>query len=94
MRKWHLVFYDIREDERLRRVAKLMEGYGQRIQYSVFRCHLSPTELERLRWRLTQVAEPVDSVLIVPLCEHCVGHVQGIHNPPPWPKQESGFQIA
>jgi CRISPR-associated protein Cas2 len=94
MRKWHLVFYDVREDERLRRVAKLMEGYGQRIQYSVFRCHLTPTELERLRWRLTQVADPVDSVIIFPLCEHCAGQAQGVHNAPPWPKKEPGFQIA
>ena len=94
MRKWHLVFYDIREDERLRRVAKLMEGYGQRIQYSVFRCHLTSTELERLRWRLTQLTDPEDSVIIFPLCKHCAGQAHGVHNAPPWPKKEPDFQIV
>ena len=34
-RRRYLVAYDIREDRRLRNVASCMEGYGERIQYSV-----------------------------------------------------------
>jgi CRISPR-associated endonuclease Cas2 len=34
--KWWLVCYDVRDPERLRRAAKHMEGYGERMQYSVF----------------------------------------------------------
>ncbi|MDY6810651.1 MAG: CRISPR-associated endonuclease Cas2 [Actinomycetota bacterium] len=45
----HLIAYDIAEPARLRRVCKVMEAYGTRLQYSVFLCDLS--ELEHVRWR-------------------------------------------
>ena len=38
--KWWLVSYDVRDSNRLRKVAKKLEGYGERLQYSVFRCRL------------------------------------------------------
>ena len=52
-----LVCYDVNTQtpagrRRLRRVAKACEGYGQRVQHSVFECTVSDTVLERLRQRL------------------------------------------
>lgn len=44
-----LVAYDIAEPRRLRRVIKVMEGYGERLQYSVFLCDLSGMEL--IAWK-------------------------------------------
>ncbi|VEJ57751.1 CRISPR-associated endonuclease Cas2 [Arachnia propionica] len=35
-RRRYLVAYDIREPGRLRRICKLMEAHGERLQYSVF----------------------------------------------------------
>jgi len=35
-----LVSYDIRDDKRLRRVAKVMEDFGKRVQFSVFECDI------------------------------------------------------
>lgn len=63
-RRRHLIAYDIADPVRLRRVIKLMEGYGERLQYSVFLCDLSG--LERARWeaeirRIMNLAE--DSVV-------------------------------
>ena len=49
-----LVTYDIAGTEetagatRLRRVAQICEKYGQRVQFSVFECRLSPERLARL----------------------------------------------
>lgn len=48
-----LVTYDVnttsREGrKRLRRIAKLCEDYGQRVQFSVFECSLSAMQLDRL----------------------------------------------
>jgi CRISPR-associated protein Cas2 len=63
VRKWHLVTYDVRDDARLRRVARLLEGYGDRLQYSVFRCRLGTVELERLRWELLRVVADEDELL-------------------------------
>jgi len=60
--------YDIetvdREGERrLARVAKVCEGYGVRVQYSVFECRLSDVALLHLKRELADVIEPsVDSV--------------------------------
>lgn len=40
-----LVAYDIRDDERLRRVAKVMESYGHRVQRSIFECEVGTETL-------------------------------------------------
>jgi CRISPR-associated protein Cas2 len=47
-RRRYLIAYDISDDVRLRRVLKIMKGYGTRLQYSVFLCDLS--RMEFLRW--------------------------------------------
>lgn len=44
----YLIAYDISDDMRLRKVLRLMKGYGTRLQYSVFLCDLS--RMEFLRW--------------------------------------------
>lgn len=76
MRAWNLIAYDVRDERRLRQTARLLEGYGERVQFSVFRCRLSKTELERLRWELARVLQPEDDVLIVSLCERCAHGVR------------------
>lgn len=72
---WHLISYDVRDAKRLRRVAKLLEGYGTRVQYSVFRCRLDTVALEKLHWELNQVMTDDDDLLVIPLCDNCAGHV-------------------
>ncbi|MDT0497901.1 CRISPR-associated endonuclease Cas2 [Algiphilus sp. W345] len=37
----YIVTYDIRDDKRGRRIFKLMKGYGEWLQLSVFQCRLS-----------------------------------------------------
>ena len=69
-RRRFLIAYDICEPRRLRQVCKTMEEYGERLQYSVFICDLSRTELIHTR---TQVEKQMnlteDSVVIVDLGE-------------------------
>ncbi|CAM2834979.1 CRISPR-associated endonuclease Cas2 [Skermania piniformis] len=65
-RRRHLIAYDISDPTRLRRVCKVMEAYGERLQYSVFLCDLSP--LERSQWRTDihdQMNYGEDSVVII-----------------------------
>ena len=67
-RRRYLVAYDIRDDRRLRGIAGCMEGYGARIQYSVFVCDLSDREKVVMRGdieTLMKVSE--DGVMIVDL---------------------------
>ena len=94
MRATHLVSYDIRDDVRLRKVARLLEGYGDRVQYSVFRCCLSLTELQRLRWQLTRAVAPEDSVLFIPLCSQCNSKVSGIGKRQDWSREDPAYRVV
>ena len=90
---WHVVTYDVRDEGRLRIVARLLQGYGERIQYSVFRCRLSKTDLGRLRWELSLIMAPEDDLLVIPLCEHCAGSVSetsGRH----WDEESPTYRIV
>lgn len=65
-RQRHLIAYDIRDPARLRRICGLMEAHGERLQYSVFICDLSKTELLHLRAGAEELMDlAVDSVVIV-----------------------------
>lgn len=55
MRRCYLVCYDIRDPKRLRRVHKLMKGYGESWQYSVFFCVLK--DIDRVRMQNDLEAE-------------------------------------
>ncbi len=67
-RRWYLVAYDIRDDRRLRNIATCMEGYGDRIQYSVFVCDLSDQEAILMRTAIEARMKPSeDSVMIIDL---------------------------
>lgn len=74
-KQWHLITYDVRDPKRLRQVAKKLEGYGTRVQYSVFRCRLDNEMLERLHWELNQLMAEEDDLLVIPLCGSCASKV-------------------
>lgn len=66
MRTLYLVTYDISDERRLSRVAKVCEGFGRRLQKSVFECPLTDVDLVQLRERLrAEVKKDVDQVLLV-----------------------------
>jgi len=68
MRQTYVVTYDICEAKRLRRVYRVLLGYGEHLQYSVFRCELSAREVVELRERLGRVIHHrQDQVLFVHL---------------------------
>lgn len=52
MRKAYIVTYDISDTRRREVVFRILRGFGDHLQYSVFRCELSGSELVRLRGRL------------------------------------------
>jgi CRISPR-associated protein Cas2 len=68
MRTAYVVTYDICEPKRLRRVFRILLGYGDHLQYSVFRCELTPRERIELQGRLAEVIHHrEDQVLFVDL---------------------------
>ena len=67
-RRRYLVAYDIRDDRRLRSIAVCMEGYGERIQYSVFVADLSDREKYLMRADIeSRMKQTEDSVMIIDL---------------------------
>lgn len=66
MRHTFIVTYDISDPKRLRRVYKLMLGWGDHLQLSVFHCELSSREVVELRGELTRIIHHTeDQVLFV-----------------------------
>jgi CRISPR-associated protein Cas2 len=68
MRTSYLVCYDICDDKRLRKVFKLMRGFGDHLQFSIFECQFTPSDLVRCREALRDVVnQKEDQVLFVNL---------------------------
>lgn len=64
-----LVVYDVRTDtpqgqKRLRRVARICEGLGNRVQYSVFELHCEEAQLITFMHHIQAVIDPDDSIRI------------------------------
>lgn len=93
-RQWYLISYDVRDEKRLRKVAKHLEGYGARIQYSIFRCRLNLRGLERLGWELTKIMEKEDDLLIIGLCGKCADHIRRRNKEERWAAEVSTFEIV
>lgn len=58
-----LVSYDVSTidkngQRRLRRVAKVCQNFGQRVQYSVFECIVDPAQWTALRQKLIDAIKP------------------------------------
>ena len=49
---FYLVCYDIVKDSRRTKVANMLEGYGMRVQKSVFECVLNDQQYESLQKKL------------------------------------------
>ena len=70
MNAW-LIIYDIRNERRLRRIAKIMERYGVRVQKSVFETYSDEKTINRMRREAGFVLEKDDSLIAIPLCAKC-----------------------
>lgn len=63
-----LISYDVSTEtpngsRRLRRISKICEDFGQRVQYSVFECLVDPVQWLSLRNKLEKEIDPkVDSL--------------------------------
>lgn len=67
-RRRYLIAYDIADDRRRDGVFGELQGQGDRVQYSVFFCELTPRELVRLRTELRRlIHELEDQVMILDL---------------------------
>ncbi len=81
MRSVYLVTYDISDPKRLRRVFKVMHGFGQHIQLSVFRCTLGDRQRVQLEAALLgEMNLEEDQALIVDLGPEAGRGAKAIHS--------------
>lgn len=65
---FYLICYDVVLDQRRNQVAHLLEGYGMRVQKSVFECVLNSDQRELLERKLNRYIKPAeDQVRFYPL---------------------------
>lgn len=68
MRNTYLVCYDICHPRRLAKVGKTMRGFGDRVQYSIFECRFTKTDLLKCQQRLAAIINArEDQVMFVNL---------------------------
>lgn len=92
-KNWYLICYDIRDPKRWRKAYKLLQGYGDRLQFSVFRCPLTLRDREKLRWQLAKILEDEDDLLIVGLCNRCVERLIACNKEGVWVNDSAPYKI-
>lgn len=93
-KNWYVICYDITEPKRWRKVYKRLEGYGRRLQYSIFRCRLTKIEVEKLRWELEKELSKDDKLLILNVCERCENKTVSLNRPESWIQENKTFDFA
>ncbi len=73
MKQFIVVAYDISDDKRRNKIAKILEKYGLRCNESVFECVLTDSNIAKLKSKLENfVHDKEDSLLLYYLCKPCV----------------------
>jgi CRISPR-associated protein Cas2 len=92
-KSWHLVCYDVRDQGRWRKLYKIVQGYGQRIQYSIFRCKMTERQMQKLYWEAMQVLAQEDDFLIIPVCNRCAARIPNINERKDWDPNQERYEI-
>ena len=73
MKQFLVVAYDIADDRRRRKIAKILMQYGLRCNESVFECLLTEAKIQKLKQQMEKFADAgKDSILYYYLCLPCV----------------------
>lgn len=84
----YLVAYDISDDRRRTRVHKILSGFGEWTQFSVFECYLDEQEHILLRSRLDDVLKrEEDNVRFYHVCPACQRKTETVGSDPPAEKK-------
>lgn len=68
-----VITYDIPNDKRRKKVSDLLEGYGYRVNFSVFEIIVNQTKLNKIKKELTkETNKKEDSIRFYHLCKNCI----------------------
>ncbi|NEQ95959.1 MAG: CRISPR-associated endonuclease Cas2 [Cyanothece sp. SIO2G6] len=81
-----IVVYDIPDNRRRTQLATFLEGYGRRVQRSVFECFLSRHEMQKLHQKIEQrVNHKEDNVRLYWISQDGLDKVLTVGSEPPSP---------
>lgn len=81
-----LIVYDIPDDKRRQKLATFLEGYGRRVQLSVFECFISLLEMKKLYNKVNRQVKPTeDNVRFYWIAADCLPRTLTIGSSPPEP---------
>lgn len=84
--RWYAIAYDIPSDTRRNRLATWLEGWGERVQESLFECELTPNQYQRMLTGVRRIIEPAtDRVRVYLLGERGYRQIDAITGEPPRP---------
>jgi len=88
--RFYIVAYDMASDKRRNKVHKILSGFGQWTQFSLFELFITDKELVLLQNKLEKVINPEkDSVRFYPLCAACLKQVETVGSD--LPKEPKAF---
>ena len=74
---FYVISYDIPDNPRRNRLAKVLKGFGTRVQYSVFEAHLTRSQFDQMKQAVNGIINTEeDSVRYYALCRACVGQIE------------------
>lgn len=90
---FYAISYDISDDKRRNMVSKILEGYGSRVQFSLFECNLTSDQIQELIQKLTPYIKlDEDSLRCYSLCNECLKGIKCIGGKPV--PRDSGYYMA
>ncbi len=79
-----VIVYDIISNKKRKKISDLLEGYGKRVNRSVFECQFKTQKIrEKLTNELLKLLNPkVDSLRIYTVCQNCMVTSEGVCEEP------------
>ena len=75
-----VIIYDISDDKRRKMVSDLLEGWGKRVNRSVFECLIdSSVKMNKLKVGIANIVDKkTDSVRVYVICLSCIEKSEGL----------------
>jgi CRISPR-associated protein Cas2 len=68
----YVIGYDITDNKRRKKVSDLLEGYGVRVNYSLFEVKITKTNLKKLLLQILKIVDKKeDSIRFYHICKNC-----------------------
>jgi CRISPR-associated protein Cas2 len=76
---FYVVAYDIPDDKRRTKVHKILKGFGEWTEYSLFECFLTKKQLVLMREKLSKYLDArSDRVRIYSICQSCLPKIETV----------------